>query len=116
MWASSGTAGKVLFEGGMTPFELVQIRVTLSAVLLFLALGISAKGLLRIRIKDLGYFTLLGSVSMAMVQSTYFYAISKIKVATAILLQDLAVIISHDFPKRVDPHDLTVDRPFVRIG
>ncbi|MEW6666266.1 MAG: hypothetical protein AB1512_13735 [Thermodesulfobacteriota bacterium] len=26
LWASSGTAGKALFEGGMTPFELVQMR------------------------------------------------------------------------------------------
>jgi drug/metabolite transporter (DMT)-like permease len=93
MWASSGTAGKALFEGGMTPFELVQIRVTLSALLLAVALGASAKGLLRIRIKDLGYFLLLGGVSMAMVQGTYFYAISKIHVAAAILLQYMAPIL-----------------------
>lgn len=93
MWASSGTAGKALFEGGMTPFELVQIRVTLSALLLAVAFGTSAKGLLRIRIKDLGYFLLLGGVSMAMVQGTYFYAISKIHVAAAILLQYMAPIL-----------------------
>jgi drug/metabolite transporter (DMT)-like permease len=93
MWASSGTAGKALFEGGMTPFELVQIRVTLSALLLAVAFGTSAKGLLRIRIKDLGYFLVLGGVSMAMVQGTYFYAISKIHVAAAILLQYMAPIL-----------------------
>lgn len=93
MWASSGTAGKALFEGGMTPFELVQIRVTLSALLLAVAFGASAKDLLRIRIKDLGYFLLLGGVSMAMVQGTYFYAISKIHVAAAILLQYMAPIL-----------------------
>jgi len=93
MWASSGTAGKALFEGGMSPFELVQIRVTLSTVLLSVAFGLSAKGLLRIRIKDLGYFLLLGGVSMAGVQVFYFYAISKIHVAAAILLQYMAPIL-----------------------
>jgi len=93
MWASSGTAGKALFEGGMNPLELVQIRVTLSTVLLAAAFGLSAKGLLRIRIRDLGYFLLLGGVSMAGVQVTYFYAISKIQVAAAILLQYMAPIL-----------------------
>jgi drug/metabolite transporter (DMT)-like permease len=93
MWASSGTAGKALFEGGMSPLELVQIRVTLSTVLLSAAFGLCAKALLRIRIKDLGYFLLLGGVCMAGVQVTYFYAISKIQVAAAILLQYMAPIL-----------------------
>ncbi len=34
MWASSGTLGKALFEGGMLPLNLVQIRVTFASVLL----------------------------------------------------------------------------------
>jgi drug/metabolite transporter (DMT)-like permease len=92
MWASSGTAGKALFEGGMTPFELVQIRVTLSSLLLALALGILAGDSLRIRVKDLGYFLVLGGVGMAMVQGTYFYTISKIQVAAAILIQYMAPV------------------------
>jgi drug/metabolite transporter (DMT)-like permease len=90
MWASSGTAGKALFEGGMTPFELVQIRTTLSSVLLGLTLLLTAKSHLRIRPRDLGYFFLLGSVGMALVQGTYFYTISKIQVAAAILIQYLS--------------------------
>lgn len=92
MWASSGTAGKGLFEQGLTPFELVQIRVTLSSLLMALVFGISARKTLTIRIKDLGYFLLLGSVGMTMVQGTYFYTISKIQVAAAILIQYMAPI------------------------
>lgn len=92
MWASSGTAGKGLFEQGITPFELVQIRVTLSSILMATVLGIFAKGLFRIRIKDLVYFLLLGGVGMTLVQGTYFYTISKIQVAAAILIQYLAPI------------------------
>ena len=92
MWASSGTAGKALFTGGMTPFELVQIRVTVSTVLLALVFGIRFRPLFRIRPRDLWYFFLLGGVVMALVQVTYFYAISKIQVAAAIFLQYLAPV------------------------
>ncbi len=90
MWASSGTAGKALFEGGMTPFELVQIRVTLSSVLLGLALALSPREYLKIRPRDVGYFLVLGGAGMALVQGTYFFTISRIQVAAAILIQYLS--------------------------
>jgi len=93
MWASSGTAGKALFEGGLKPLDLVQIRVTLSSLLLFLFLAIFSRASLRIKLRDLGYFLLLGGVFMALVQGTYFYTISKIQVAAAILIQYLAPIL-----------------------
>ena len=92
MWASSGTAGKALFTGGVTPFELVQIRVTVSAVLLSIVFGIWFRPLFRVRPRDLWYFFLLGGVVMALVQVTYFYAISKIQVAAAIFIQYLAPV------------------------
>jgi drug/metabolite transporter (DMT)-like permease len=92
MWASSGTAGKALFTGGMSPFELVQVRVTVSTVLLTIVFGICFRHLFKIRPRDLWYFFLLGGVVMALVQGTYFYAISKIQVAAAIFLQYLAPV------------------------
>ncbi|HUU40754.1 MAG TPA: EamA family transporter, partial [Desulfatiglandales bacterium] len=93
LWASSGIAGKVLFKGGITPFELVQIRVTFSTVLLAAFFMAFFRDSFRIRIKDLGYFFLLGGISMAMVQGAYFFAISKIQVSVAILLEYLAPIL-----------------------
>jgi drug/metabolite transporter (DMT)-like permease len=92
MWASSGTAGKALFEGGVKALDLVQIRVTLSSAILFLFLMVFSRDSLRIRPRDIGYFLLLGGVFMALVQGTYFYTISKIQVAAAILIQYLAPI------------------------
>ena len=91
MWASSGTAGKALFEGGMKPFELVQVRVTVSSILILLALIAFSRNLLRIRAKDIPFFVLLG-ITMAIVTGSYFYTISKIQVAAAILIQYLAPI------------------------
>ena len=87
MWASSGTAGKALFLTGMVPFDLIQIRVTLSTLFLLLTLGFFSHHRLKIRLKDLGYFFVLGGIVMALCQSSYFLAISKIQVAAAILLQ-----------------------------
>ncbi len=92
-WAVSGSAGKFLFHQGVTPFELVQMRVTLAAGLLFVCLALSSPARLKIARRDILYFMVLGIVGMAMVQFTYFYTISKIKVAAAILLEYLAPVL-----------------------
>ena len=93
MWASSGTASKALFMSGVKPFQLVQIRVTLSSLFLALVLGLFARRLLKIRLVDAVYFCFLGGVLMALVQGTYLYTISKMPVAAAILLQYTAPLI-----------------------
>ena len=90
MWASSGTAGKALFLSGMAPFDLIRIRVTLSALFILISLSFFSRSLLKIRMKDLYYFLVLGGGVMALSLSSYFMAISKIQVAAAILLQYMA--------------------------
>jgi len=90
MWALSGSSAKFLFNSGITPFQLVQLRLTISTVLLFLCLLMRFSSLLRISRSDIFYFVIFGTVGMAGVQFTYLFAISKIKVAAAILLQYLA--------------------------
>jgi len=93
LWASSGTAGKGLFAGSITAFDLVQVRVTVSSLLLALFFGLFARHLFRIRAADIGYFCLLGGVVMALVQGTYFFAISKMQVAAATFIQYLSPVI-----------------------
>ncbi|MCG6945023.1 MAG: DMT family transporter, partial [Deltaproteobacteria bacterium] len=93
LWAASGTIGKGLFAGGITPLDVVQVRATFGSLLLAVCFGIRSRHLFRIRPKDLGFFIFLGCVVMALVQLTYFTAISKIQVAAAILLQYLAPIL-----------------------
>ncbi|HEU18881.1 MAG TPA: hypothetical protein ENO00_05775 [Deltaproteobacteria bacterium] len=93
MWASCGTVGKALFQAGMTPLELVRIRVTFSSIILALVFGLFSRYLFQIRPRDILNFAVLGGVVMALVQFSYFAAISKIHVAAAILLQYLAPII-----------------------
>jgi drug/metabolite transporter (DMT)-like permease len=90
LWATSGSSSKFLFNSGLTPFQLVQLRLTISAVLLFTVLFVWRRNLMLIKKGDLFYFIFLGSVVMATVQFTYLFTISKINVAAAILLQYLA--------------------------
>lgn len=90
LWAISGSTGKFLFRGGVTPEQVVQLRVTLGVPCLLVWFLVRNPGLLRIAVKDVLYFMVLGIVGLAMVQFGYFYAISKIHVAVAIILEYLA--------------------------
>jgi len=85
-WASSGTAAKYLFLNGVTAFELVQMRTTLAAGIVFAWLAVRDRSLLAVERSDLPYFVTLG-VGLAAVQFTYLFAISRIQVAAAILIQ-----------------------------
>jgi drug/metabolite transporter (DMT)-like permease len=93
LWAASGTVGKGLFAGGITPLDVVQVRATFGSLLLALFFATRARHLFRIQGKDVWLLLFLGSVVMALVQLTYFTTISKIQVAAAILLQYLAPIL-----------------------
>jgi drug/metabolite transporter (DMT)-like permease len=92
LWAVSGSSSKFLFNSGVTPFQLVQLRLTISAGLLFLVLLIWRRNLMRIEKGDFFYFVFFGAVVMAAVQFTYLFTISKINVAAAILIQYLAPV------------------------
>jgi drug/metabolite transporter (DMT)-like permease len=86
LFAISGTASKFLFNDGDTPYQLVQIRTVLSSAVLLAWLAFANPSALRISLRSLPRFILLGFV-LAATMFTYFYAISKIQVAAAILLQ-----------------------------
>lgn len=109
LWAASGSSAKFLFNEGMTPFQLIQLRTTLSWVVLFAWLLLRRAPFPRISSRDLVYFALLGILGIAGAQFFYFYAISKIKVAAAILLHYLgpvfialyAAIFDHERPDRI---------------
>lgn len=90
LWATSGTAAKLLFSHGVSPFQLVQLRLGIASAALFAWLALRRPALLRIARRDLLYFLLLGGGALAAAQFAYLFAISRINVATAILLQYLA--------------------------
>jgi drug/metabolite transporter (DMT)-like permease len=91
-WASGASASKFLFNIGVTPFQLVQLRITTATVILFAWLFCRHRRLLRIDRNDIGYFLLLGTLGMAAINITYLYAISRLNVAAALVLEYLAPV------------------------
>ncbi len=87
LWALAAPIAKYLFNAGITPEDLVQARVTYSFLILAFVLIGFRRDLLQISKQDIGYFILLGIGGFALVQYTYFYAISEIDVGVAIALQ-----------------------------
>lgn len=87
LWAFAGPLAKYLFSVGISPTDLVQARVTYSCLILIVVFGLFHRDGLTIDKKDVGYFALLGIGGFALVQYTYFYAISKLDVGIAISLQ-----------------------------
>jgi drug/metabolite transporter (DMT)-like permease len=86
LWGTAGSAAKFLFNSGMSPAQLVQLRTTIGSFVLALWLGSRHPASLRVAPGDIWKIMLLG-VSIALTQFTYYFAISKIQVAAAILLQ-----------------------------
>ncbi|MBI5632581.1 MAG: EamA family transporter [Nitrospirae bacterium] len=86
LWAASGNVSKFLLQSEVSPFQLVQLRTTLAAALLFLFLLVRRRDLLKIARSDVLYFIILGTV-LAVMLFAYLYAISRIHVAAAVLLQ-----------------------------
>ncbi len=92
LWGVSSVVAKSLFIIGLPPAELVQIRLTLATLTLLLILLIFDRNRIIISSKDLPYFLVLGVMGVAGVQFTYYYAISKIHVGPAVLIQYLSPI------------------------
>jgi len=92
LWGVSSVVAKSLFKIGLPPGELVLIRLILSTLTLLLFLLLFSSKRLVISVKDLSYFLILGLIGVAGMQFAYYFTISKIQVAPAILLQYLSLI------------------------
>jgi drug/metabolite transporter (DMT)-like permease len=92
LWGVSSVVAKSLFNIGLPPALLVQIRLTLATFTLLTILLIFDRKRITISLGDLPYFIVLGFVGVAGVQFTYYYTISKIHVGPAVLIQYLSPI------------------------
>jgi drug/metabolite transporter (DMT)-like permease len=92
-WGISATVAKFLFTQHVDTLVLVQTRISLSCVVLLAYFLLFRRDLLRIKLKDLYRFALLGLIGIAGSNFSYYYTISQTNVATAILLQYLAPIV-----------------------
>lgn len=91
-WGISATVAKLLFAQKVDTLVLVQTRITLSCAVLLLYFLFFHRDLLRIRLRDLYRFALLGLIGIAGSNFTYYFTIRETNVATAILMQYLAPV------------------------
>jgi len=92
LWGVSGSVAKSLLNIGISPAELVHVRLTLATLTLGISLVLLDRKRLWVALEDLPYFLILGFIGMAGVQYTYYYTISKINVGPAVLIQYLSPI------------------------
>lgn len=91
-WGFSGAVAKYLFNAGISPLRLVQIRMTLSALILFFILVLFDLKRLIISSRDILYFLIFGIIGMAGNQFSYYFTVSKIQVGPAVLIQYLCPV------------------------
>jgi drug/metabolite transporter (DMT)-like permease len=93
LWGLSATGAKFLLNQNLSTIFIVQSRVSISAILLFIFAVLFRPGILRVKGRELWVFLLLGIVGMAGTNFTYYYAIKEGTVATAVLIQYSAPLI-----------------------
>jgi drug/metabolite transporter (DMT)-like permease len=85
-WGSQGVVAKLLLTGGLPPAGLVSARTAAACLVLGLVLAVVRPGLLRIRAADFWHVAILGVAGMALSQYAYYVALSRVPVATALLV------------------------------
>ncbi len=86
LWSTLGIFGRLLYARGATPLTVAASRPFLAALILLVVIGAVRPKLLRVKPRDLGFFAVYGLVSVAIFYYTWFYAVEKTSVTTAVLL------------------------------
>lgn len=90
LWGTSATLARFMFrDHHIPPFTVVELRLSIAALLFVPWLAWRRPAALRIEWRDLPSIIVLGVV-MATIQGSYYYSISVLGVGLAILLQYLA--------------------------
>jgi drug/metabolite transporter (DMT)-like permease len=91
LWGTSATLARYLFHDlRVPPFWVVELRLTLAVIVLLSWLAWRQPAALRVRREHLPDLFVLGLLGVTTVQGSYYYAISRLGVGLAILLQYLA--------------------------
>ena len=92
LWGFSTTVAKALFNAGVSPFELVPIRLPIASAILFVILFLYDRRRIFISPRDLPYFVIFGILGVVGNQLCFYVTVSKIQVGPAVLIQYISVI------------------------
>ena len=93
LFAVNGTVSKVVLQSGISSLELTQVRATGAFLGFALALLITKRNSLRLRVRELPYLIAFGVAGVAFVQWLYFVAIERLPIGIALLIQYLAPLL-----------------------
>src|SRR5437588_8085651 len=86
LFGFNGNLSRLLFDDGVTPVTLVEFRMLIGGLCLFLVLGLWQRKGLKVQRWDWAWIIAFG-LSLAMVTYTYFVAISRLPLAVALVIQ-----------------------------
>ncbi|MHB0886976.1 MAG: DMT family transporter [Bacillota bacterium] len=86
LWSTLGIFGRLLYARGATALTVAASRPLLAAIILLVVIGATRPRLLRVKPRDLAFFAGYGLISVAVFYYTWFYAVEKTGVTTAVLL------------------------------
>ncbi|MBA2332449.1 MAG: EamA family transporter [Actinobacteria bacterium] len=93
LFALNGTVSKVVLSSGISSLELTQVRATGAFAGFVLALLLTRRSALRVRLRELPYLAVFGIAGVAFVQWLYFVSIQRLPIGIALLLEYLAPIL-----------------------
>lgn len=93
MWGVNGTVSKAILDAGLSSSRLTEVRSTGAAIALGLALLLTQPWRLRVRRGELLFLAAFGVLGLALVQWTYFFAIHRLKIGIALIIQYLAPVL-----------------------
>ena len=93
MWGVNGTVSKGVLDAGLSAPRLTEVRSTGAALALALALALTQPWRLRVRRSELLFLGAFGIFGLALVQWFYFFAIHRLQIGIALLIQYLAPVL-----------------------
>ena len=93
MWGINGTVSKAILSSGLSSLRLTEVRSTGAALALGTALLVARPRLLRIRRGELLFLAVFGILGLALVQWLYFFAIHRLQIGIALIIQYLAPVL-----------------------
>lgn len=92
-FGASASLGKSIMKAGVSTIMLMEIRSVITSVVLLPVLLLLGRKHLRIKSADLPQFFLLAIPGLALVNASYYYAVSLLNIALAVFIQFAAPVL-----------------------
>ena len=86
-FSANGTVSKWVLEAGMPAWRLTEIRSTGAFLVIFIIAFLKNGNPLKARLSEIPKLLIFGIIGFAGVQTTYFYAIARLPVSIALILE-----------------------------